>query len=133
MEDNLRQPAPDPIKVMADIRNAAASRQESNRADSLVDIARPAEARRETGRNIEQIPAQLGRPPAAPPTLRGRLGGLLIRWLDRLFWWHSASLRELGEALAERQKKETALWNALARAVETLGHPERRRRSTSSE
>lgn len=132
MQNNFNQAAPEPEKVMAEIRRNTMVRAEGALADSLDDLARAVEALRESGGRIERIAAELGRTPAAPATLRGRLGGLMIRWLDRLFWWHSAPLRELGGALAERQKQETAVWNALARAVETLRQMERRRRETTS-
>ena len=133
MEENLNPAAPDPEKVMAEIRRNAIVRAEGDLADALDDIARAVEALRESGARVEQIAAELGRTPAAPATFRGRLGGLTIRWLDRLFWWQSAALRELGGALAERQKQETAAWNALARAAETLRQIEHRRRGTTHE
>ncbi len=133
MENDFNHTAPDPEKVMAEIRRNAMVRAEGDLADSLDDIARNVEALRESGARIEQIAAELGRTPPAPATFRGRLGGLMIRWLDRLFWWQSAALRELGSALAERQKQETAVWNALARAAETLRQIEHRRRGTTHE
>jgi hypothetical protein len=133
MEENVNPAAPDPEKVMADIRCNAMVRAEGDLVDALDGIARAVEALRASGARVEQIAAELGRPPAAPATLRGRLGGLLIRWLDRLFWWQSAALRELGGALTERQKQETAVWNALARAAITLRQIEHRRRGTIRE
>jgi hypothetical protein len=132
VQNDFHQAAPEPEKVMAEIRRSAMVRAEDELTESLDALARALEALRESGSRIERIAAELGRAPAAPPTLRGRLGGLIIGWLDRLYWWHSAPLRELGAALAGRQKQETAVWNALARAVETLRQIERRRRETTS-
>lgn len=53
---------------------------------------------------VQRAAAALKSSAPTPPGLRAKVGALLLRLVDRILWWHLLLIRDLGAALAERDR-----------------------------
>jgi SAM-dependent methyltransferase len=60
---------------------------------------------------------QLGQCPPGPPTLRARLGQLIIGSLNRILWWKTAENRRLGALVLRVARSQADQLDALAKAL----------------
>jgi hypothetical protein len=60
--------------------------------------------------------SRLGERPPGIPTLRGYLGGAIIRILQGLLWWYTRSLQIFGRAVSEQLGRQIQILERLALA-----------------
>ena len=102
---------------MAAIRREAGS-QGSAHSGRDATLAAKLEPLRALDRELEALCEKIGRPPAQPPTPRGRFGGLCIGVLSRVFWWQTAPVKQFAEAQLNRNREQTRILNAWAQSCQ---------------
>lgn len=63
---------------------------------------------------LESAVRRIGRIPEGPPTLRGRVGGVLVRLVHRALFWLIPSLRQAHQQTFEAVRLQAALCDEMA-------------------
>jgi 2-polyprenyl-3-methyl-5-hydroxy-6-metoxy-1,4-benzoquinol methylase len=62
--------------------------------------------------------AQVGRMPPEPPTLRGRAGAVLVRFVRRCLFWYTEQINETNTRIAVNLRRQASRLSELANAIE---------------
>src|SRR5579864_7028049 len=81
------------------VQNSVAGDRSENSAPRRGDMSLPASER--LARAVEWGQPQVGDIPPQPPTLRGRIGAVLVKLVRRMLFWYTGQIRMFHAGVAE--------------------------------